>query len=155
MTYRGGVSLRSSAFFARHIRLWIAVIALLLSACGSSKPKPAAEKPATEKAPAEARSSAELRANISDFCQGYTDIYCVHEPEDGRIKETTYEHMPPEEQDLVLSTCEDVWAKATEPQRKIMSDCAGCINDCGYTETCLTATSSGCLEPEPEGEDQD
>jgi len=126
------------------------VIALLLSACGSSKPKPDAEKPATEKPTEQELSSAGLRAKISKFCQFYTAIYCVHEEEGERIKETAYEDMTTEEQDLVLSTCESVWAEATEPQRKIMNDCAGCINDCGSTETCLTATSSGCIEPDAE-----
>jgi hypothetical protein len=136
--------------------LGIALTISAMTACGSSKPKP---QPAEAAQPAEAEpteedlASAKLRATISEFCRRYTGVYCVHEAEDGHIKETTYDDMSRDEQDTVLSICEATWARASEPQREIMGHCVGCINDCGYTETCLTATSSGCLDfDEEDGE---
>jgi hypothetical protein len=152
MIYRGGMS-RLPRGFLRRVRTWLIAIALPLSpvaACGSSKPK------APEPQPPEAKVVApEGPPEMSEFCSSYTRIYCVHEPEGGYIKETSYEEMTPEEQELVLGVCEDTWASASEAQRQIMNDCAGCINDCGYTEGCLTATSSGCLDFDEEQPEED
>lgn len=123
-------------------------LALLWTACGSSRTQPAAPQAAgasgapAAQAGAGEPDSGEGEVDPTSFCERYKNMYCAYgEDEDGENVESSYDELSAEQQREVMGACEQAVREADEELQEAMERCLGCVGDCSSVDACLHGAS--------------